>query len=863
MEIKITKNMVGYTANITSRINQYKINFDCNIIKNKLFVNLYDPINIRYVDHLIEPINTLFNNKYKIDKTNFKFDHPNSLSNPTPPPLNTIKLRSQTKNNTLFNDITIDNEVIPQRKRKLSYSHDEEQEQEQEQNSRPKRSCVESNNRYLGASNTKYFYGNDILGYNLKLLKINTINNFIDFTCSTTDDDYMHYNDTPTYSGEETRIYPKNKILPSSNEIVGYMFEKGIQFEKYICNKLRLLCDKYKLSFLCIVEGKPIYEKYNEYLLNTKNGMKNGVDIIYQGMIQTSDKSKYKFRGFPDLMVSKRAFKLLFYNFMDRSDNLNISLDIELNNKINNYIVIDIKSSTIQLNADGKTARNMGLLKYYKSQLATYGYIMNEQTPNKQTLTYILPYCLKMDYVIDKKRYDHIITNPYNSKYCLVNIDIDNKDNDYYLNLNNIYDDYLKCLNKYEDCIKSNYSFLFDEQVKELNDMYSNDDYINLEKVKKCNKLLSINMKSFNKQNLLNFDIPFVRSNFGISERLSIKYWIAKQTRSLSLLRGFNNTELIKLKEQGIYSYLQTDKIINYLDNRLEKKNDVNLIKSIVYANSESNTDNIYCENINDKLNEFNSKLLNNKIICCLDFETIPLKLITNKDLIHDYDNIDNIDNNYNVDNGQKIFMIGCNFFKNIDGKFVNIKNYQLSLNKIYENGSIIDIDDDIYQLFCDLEKTINSVKSINKIKKEMAFVIWSPFEISVMKQFNKLNLYGRSKFQCDKDNNALLFNIKIIDLMKIFSDNKNPIGVRGAFDCSIKSIANGLHNNGLIHNSQIWNSDNIVNGLDAMYYALWYYSDKNNEKYKSIFEKIKSYNMTDCSIMAHIINATYSVLNK
>jgi hypothetical protein len=319
--------------------------------------------------------------------------------------------------------------------------------------------------------------------------------------------------------------------------------------------------------------------------------------------------------------------------------------------------------------------------------------------------------------------------------------------------------------------------------------------------------------------------------------------------------------ELLKLKEQGIYSYLQTDDIIKYLDNRSEKRSDINLIKSIVYANSRANKKPYYCNNVHNKIQEFDNKFFNKKMLCCLDFETIPLKLILNKDLIYD---VDTVDEYKDISDGQKIFMIGCNFYKNVDGKFVFVKKEQIYLDKIYEHGRLTDIDDDIYSLFVGLERTINATKSVDKIKNnEMAFVIWSSFEISVMKHFNKLNLYGRSKFQCDKDFNASLFGINILDLMKILSDNNNPVGIKGAFDCSLKSVANGLHSNGLLNDSQIWNSDNIVNGYDAMYYALWYYSDKSNDKYNKIFEKIKSYNNTDCSIMADIINTTYELLNR
>ena len=145
---------------------------------------------------------------------------------------------------------------------------------------------------------------------------------------------------------------------------MSYIFEKGVQFEKYIVNKIKIMCKKNNLLFKRIVEGCPDYNKYDQYLLDTKNAFANKYDVIYQGMIQSPEKSEYKFRGFPDLIISKKAFKLLFFNFIDKQNNYNVILEADFNKDINNYIIIDIKSSTIQINADGRTARNTGLLKY-------------------------------------------------------------------------------------------------------------------------------------------------------------------------------------------------------------------------------------------------------------------------------------------------------------------------------------------------------------------------------------------------------------------------------------------------------------------------------------------------------------------
>jgi hypothetical protein len=829
MEIKIIKNDTNYIASVMTRTTNITVHFECNIINNKLYVKILNDVNTRIISSLIEPINKLFNNKHKLLLKNISYNTPLDIDQ-------IFSKSSKTDERCSF--VPTSTKV----KRKLDQDDDEK-----DTNIKIKRVKMNtSEDRYLGASNTKYFQNDDILGYNLKLLKINNIDRMIDFAKSQSIQ-------LPLHTEQNTSNF-------KGNEIMNYIFDRGIEFEKYICNKLKVLCSKLHLSYIEIVDGKPLYDQYDNYLQLTKNAINNKIDIIYQGMIQTPDKHKYKFRGFPDLLVSLKAFKLLFYNYIDKTNCFNISLDLDDN--INNYIVIDIKSSTILLNADGKTARNTGLLKYYKTQLATYGYIMNTLYTKKKTLTYILPYNLKMEYYNDKHRHEHIIVNPLNSnKFCLVKIDLLNKDNEYFLNLNNIYNAYLDCLIKYDSFTlnKSEYKFLYENQIQELNEMFDSNDYDTIEKIKKCNRLLDIDSDSLKNHDFSEHDIPFVRNNFGNNENSSIKMWIAKQVRSLSLLRGFNHKELLLMKEQGIYSYLQTNEIINYLDSR-ENRNDTDMIKSIVQANSDKYNKPFYCNSVKDKLKELNTKFMNKKIICCLDFETIPLKLINNRSFLDDEDVEITLINDINSSNdlGQKIFMIGCTFYENKNNKFVNIKNCQFYLD------NILDIDNDIYKMFLNLEKEVNEIKNNKKlIDSNMAFVIWSPYEISIMKQISRLNSF-KPKFKY-VDNKSFLFNIEIIDLMKVFADNNNPIGVKYAFDYSIKSIANGLYNSDLLDEKQIWNSSNIVNGYDAMYYALWYYRRSNSydQKYLKIFEKIKDYNITDCSIMADIINVLYvNILN-
>jgi hypothetical protein len=627
-----------------------------------------------------------------------------------------------------------------------------------------------------------------------------------------------------------------NNQRNTNSDIQQYIFERGILFEKYIIDIIKENLEENELSFKCIMEDdKPIVEKYDEYLFKTKSAINDNIDIIYQGMIQTIS-SEQKFRGFPDLLVSKKAFKKLFYNFIDRDNNFIMLNDINFDKSINNYIIIDIKSSTIALNVDGKTARNSELLKLYKTQLSVYGNILNDNY-GKKVLTYILPYELKHDYILNKYRYEHTIRNPLkDNKFCLVNIDIDGRDLEYYINLTKIYELYIKCITR-----KNPLNILFDEQIKELNQIKKDNNIELLEKIKRCEYLLPISKQTLDSgySGLFQYNIPFVRS-MNITDNLHVKQWIAKQTRSLSMLRGFNADTLLNLKKNsGLFSYLQDTNLI--LEESKIKK-DYNLIESILRANKDEM---LFCKSKQDKINEFNKKIMHKRFICCLDFETIPNKLLTNN-----YFNIEEYDSN-NFNYGQNIFMIGCTIYENKNMKFKKYAEHQYILD---------DIKDDIYKEFLKLENDINSIK-VNKA--DIAFIIWSPFEISTMKNINKLVSNEKFKFNGSSDN-SLLFDIQIVDLMKIFSNADNPIGVNGAFDYSIKSIANGYLSNNYLDKKNYWqksmdDSMNCTNGCEAMYYALWYYKDKN--KYDKIFNNIKCYNMTDCSIMADIINITYGLL--
>lgn len=222
-----------------------------------------------------------------------------------------------------------------------------------------------NSDNYMSGTTAKYFQNNDILGYYLKLHNVNTIDDLIN---------YCNGKETNQVSNSQNKCSVENNILL-----------RGIKYENHIIDKIQTIAKKKKLSFVKIVENKPEYKHYQKYLRETNLAIKNKIDIIYQGLIQCNTKN-YKLRGFPDIIISKRAFNKLFFNFVDKDDNDNVKTV----NETCEYIIIDIKSSNIILNVDGCTARNTDLSRAYKSQLALYGKIMSTKQKSKCS-TYILP----------------------------------------------------------------------------------------------------------------------------------------------------------------------------------------------------------------------------------------------------------------------------------------------------------------------------------------------------------------------------------------------------------------------------------------------------------------------------------------
>ncbi len=91
------------------------------------------------------------------------------------------------------------------------------------------------------------------------------------------------------------------------------------------------------------------------------------------------------------------------------------------------------------------------------------------------------------------------------------------------------------------------------------------------------------------------------------------------------------------------------------------------------------------------------------------------------------------------------------------------------------------------------------------------------------------------------------------IDILKMF--HNEPIIIKGALNFSLKSVGKALYKLGLIET--IWSeSDNITNGLDAMFQAYLIYTNPDKSEFKKKMDTIQTYNLIDCKIMWEILNA-------
>jgi len=246
----------------------------------------------------------------------------------------------------------------------------------------------------------------------LTILKSNTVNNkrkFTDMISATSIRNYM-LNDPLIDYLKEYKI--TSKTSKQTDLFSNYIMKAGIKFEDEL---IKLIMKNHTVIKVSDYTQSKQEEKLNE----TISLMKEGVPIIYQGVLHNYDNHTF---GLPDLIVrSDYINKLMNYNVIsDEESNLESPL---LGTKFH-YKIIDIKHSTIPLRSDGIHILNSDNMPAYKGQLYIYTLALNKIQGIKVNKAYI--WGKKYSYESCNIKYN--ITNFLNK---LATVDFDNVDFDY------------------------------------------------------------------------------------------------------------------------------------------------------------------------------------------------------------------------------------------------------------------------------------------------------------------------------------------------------------------------------------------------------------------------------------------------
>ena len=123
----------------------------------------------------------------------------------------------------------------------------------------------------------------------------------------------------------------------NESDFIKYIMDQGNVFED---NVYQLLSSKFQV----VKVAESFQARSEEKFLETVHYMKNGIEIIYQGVLHDYKNNIY---GCPDLLVRSDRIQDLFSNTEFDDDNLkkeSTKLDLPFH-----YVVIDIKHSTLYM----------------------------------------------------------------------------------------------------------------------------------------------------------------------------------------------------------------------------------------------------------------------------------------------------------------------------------------------------------------------------------------------------------------------------------------------------------------------------------------------------------------------------------
>lgn len=207
-----------------------------------------------------------------------------------------------------------------------------------------------------------------------KMISASSVRNYL--LKDTLSDWLKYYHIVDVHKIHKKNVFTKTVKKPRNNNNVflNYIMEQGNKFEEMVYNELK---EKYN----CIKVAESYEARDVDKFKYTIECMKNGYDIIYQGVFHSY---KHKLYGCPDLLVRSDKLKDIF--------NCDIVEDFK-SSRLNlnyHYVVIDIKHSSISMAANGVNIINSNQIPAYKGQVYIYNKILGEIQDYEPHYGYIL-----------------------------------------------------------------------------------------------------------------------------------------------------------------------------------------------------------------------------------------------------------------------------------------------------------------------------------------------------------------------------------------------------------------------------------------------------------------------------------------
>jgi hypothetical protein len=136
-----------------------------------------------------------------------------------------------------------------------------------------------------------------------------------------------------------------------------FIMDMGNKWEEYVVNIIVEKCKKENIPYT-FVERKSGYHQ-------TKEALNKKIDVVFQPQVKDWNNNIV---GYPDIIVKKKAFLKLF----------NFSLD---NIPDDEYVVIDIKFSSVKSDENSYVVETSNYIKYIKGQISMYSRLLKSISP--------------------------------------------------------------------------------------------------------------------------------------------------------------------------------------------------------------------------------------------------------------------------------------------------------------------------------------------------------------------------------------------------------------------------------------------------------------------------------------------------